>query len=102
MGPAVKRIRDRPGLDAADHDPEDGGEPNHPDRAHRQEGVALDRGRDAPAEILPRRNLADGRNALRHERENSARLGTPEVGNPVSGPKTELVTVCYLVPLRRV
>jgi hypothetical protein len=39
--------------------------------------VPLDRGCEPPAEILPRRNLADGRNALRHERENSARAREP-------------------------
>jgi hypothetical protein len=71
------RIRDGPGLDTADHDPEDGSEPDRPDRTSGREGVPLYRGRDAPAQILPRRDLAHGRNPLRHERENSVLVPLP-------------------------
>ena len=64
--PAVMRIRDRPGLDAADHDSEHGGQPHGPNGADGEHGMALDRGQDALANGQPRRGLAHGRSTLRH------------------------------------
>src|SRR5206468_7586640 len=79
--PAMKRVRDCAGFDAADHDPEDGGEPDRPDDTCREQGMLRDGGCDPPANGQPRRVLPHGRNALRHGSEDSAQARDPKPSN---------------------
>jgi hypothetical protein len=79
--PSCEGVRDRSGFHAADHDPEHGGEPDRPDGTCREQGMLLDRGCDPPANGQPRRVLPDGRNALRHGSEDSARARDPKPSN---------------------